>query len=79
MNSIIVGSVAIGAIIGLRPVLRRKGQKMREHCEQMMEGCEGRGEGHAGVDPRRAEAATPETDTSVQPQKVRMEAASQAG
>ena len=39
MKKAIVGVVAIGAIIGSRPVARRMGRKMREHCEQMAAQC----------------------------------------
>jgi hypothetical protein len=35
MKKAIVGLVAVGAVIALRPLLRRMGHKMREHCEQM--------------------------------------------
>jgi hypothetical protein len=35
MKTAIVGLVAVGAAIALRPVVRRLGQKMREHCERM--------------------------------------------
>jgi hypothetical protein len=31
----IVGFVALGVTIALRPLARRIGQKMREHCAQM--------------------------------------------
>jgi hypothetical protein len=36
MKKAIVGLVAVGAVIGLRQVLPRVGQKMREHCERMI-------------------------------------------
>jgi predicted lysophospholipase L1 biosynthesis ABC-type transport system permease subunit len=36
MKKAIIGMLAIGAILALLPVARRTGQKMREHCEQMM-------------------------------------------
>ena len=39
MKKAILGFVALGAIIGLRPVARRMGRKMREHCEQMAAQC----------------------------------------
>jgi hypothetical protein len=35
MKKGIVGFVALGVIIALRPLARRMGQKMREHCAQM--------------------------------------------
>ena len=39
MKKAILGFVAIGAVIGSRPVARRMGRKMREHCEQMAAQC----------------------------------------
>jgi len=39
MKKAIVGFVAVGAIVGLRPVARRMSQKMREHCAQMAAQC----------------------------------------
>lgn len=39
MKKAILGLVAIGAVIGSRPVARRMGRKMREHCEQMAAQC----------------------------------------
>jgi hypothetical protein len=52
MKKAIVGLVAVGAVIGLRRVIPRVGQKMREHCEQMMAQFQGRGEatGHEAMD-----------------------------
>jgi hypothetical protein len=44
MKKAIVGLVAVGAILGLRPLTRRLGHMMREHCEQMVAQCRGRGE-----------------------------------
>ncbi|HSJ73662.1 MAG TPA: hypothetical protein VK904_05040 [Miltoncostaeaceae bacterium] len=44
MKKAIVGLVAIGVIIALRPVMRRMGQRMREHCEQMAAQFGGRGD-----------------------------------
>lgn len=35
MKKAIVGLAAVGAAIALRPVVRRIGQRMRAHCEQM--------------------------------------------
>ncbi len=35
MKKGIVGFVALGVIIALRPLARRMGQKMRQHCAQM--------------------------------------------
>jgi hypothetical protein len=39
MKKVIIGLLALAAIAGLRPVLKRKGQEMREHCEQMAAKC----------------------------------------
>lgn len=39
MKKVIVGLVAVGAIIALRPVAGRVGHKMREHCEHMAGKC----------------------------------------
>jgi len=39
MKRAILGFVAIGAILGSRPVARRMGRKMREHCAQMAVQC----------------------------------------
>ena len=37
MKKLIIGLVAFGAVVALRPVLKRRMvQKMREHCKQMM-------------------------------------------
>jgi len=45
MKKVIVGLAAAGAVVALRPVLKRRMvQKMREHCDQMMARCQGRGE-----------------------------------
>ena len=35
----IIGLVALGAIVGLRPVIKRKAQQRREHCEQLAAKC----------------------------------------
>ena len=40
MRKAILGLVAIGAVIGLLPILKRKAHKMRAHCEQMAAKCE---------------------------------------
>ena len=46
MKKAIIGLAAIGAVIALRPLVKRTGAKMREHCKQMMAGQAGdRGEG----------------------------------
>jgi hypothetical protein len=40
MKKLIVGVVAVGAVIALRPVLKRRMvQTMREHCKQMAVHC----------------------------------------
>ena len=39
MTTVIVGLVAIGAVVALRPVVRRGGERMREHCAQMAAKC----------------------------------------
>ena len=39
MKKVIIGFVAVGAIVGLRPVAKRLGHEMREHCGQMAEQC----------------------------------------
>ena len=44
MKKVIVGFAAVGAVMALRQVIPRVGQKMREHCEQMMAQFHGRGE-----------------------------------
>jgi hypothetical protein len=32
----ILGFVALGAVVGLGPIVKRTAQKMHEHCQQMM-------------------------------------------
>ena len=49
MKKAIFGLAAVGAVIGLGPVVKRRiGHKMREHCQQMAAKCKqmmaGRGE-----------------------------------
>lgn len=40
MKKLIVGLVAVGAVLALRPVLKRRMvQTMREHCQQMAGKC----------------------------------------
>jgi hypothetical protein len=53
MKKAIVGFAAIGAVIGLRQVIPRVAQKMREHCEQMIAQFQGRDEaaGHEAMGP----------------------------
>ena len=39
MKKLIIGVLAVGAALALRPVVKRRMvQKMREHCKQMMSG-----------------------------------------
>ena len=54
MKKLILGLVAVGALIALRPVVKRRMvRKMREHCSQMaahckeMMGAQGGGRGEA--------------------------------
>lgn len=47
MKKALVGLVAVGAVVGLRPVARRMGHKcgqMAAQCKQMAAQCGGRGE-----------------------------------
>jgi hypothetical protein len=40
MKKLIVGVVAVGSVLALRPVVKRRMvQKMREHCKQMAGKC----------------------------------------
>lgn len=39
MKKAIIGLAAFGAVIGLRPLVKRVGHKAREHCEQMAVRC----------------------------------------
>jgi hypothetical protein len=39
MKKAIIGVMALGAIIGSRPLARRMRHKMQEHCEQMAAHC----------------------------------------
>ena len=39
MKKLVIGLVAVGAVLAVRPVVRRKAHKMREHCEQMTATC----------------------------------------
>jgi hypothetical protein len=56
MKKATVGLVAVGALVGFRPLVRRMGHKMREHCGQMAAQCKqmagqfgGRGEAVGGT------------------------------
>ena len=54
MKKLIVGLMAVGALMTLRPVVKRRMvQKMRDHCDQMMEQFAGSREttGHEPMDP----------------------------
>jgi hypothetical protein len=39
MKKALIGLVAVGVMVGLRPAAKRMGEKMREHCEQMAGRC----------------------------------------
>ena len=39
MKKALIGFVAIAAIIAIRPLFKRAGRKMGEHCEQMASKC----------------------------------------
>lgn len=39
MKKVIIGLLAVGAVMGLRPVARRMGHRMSEHCGQMAAHC----------------------------------------
>ena len=55
MKKAIIGFTAVGALIGLRPVLKRRiVQKMQEHCQQMAAKCK---QMMAGPPTERGEAA----------------------
>lgn len=64
MKKLIVGLVAVGAVIVLRPVVKRRMvQQMREHCEQMMGQFAGRrattGDEAVAAEPVRQQARGP--------------------
>ena len=40
MKKLIIGLVAVAAVLALRPVGKRMAHKMREHCEQMAGKCQ---------------------------------------
>jgi hypothetical protein len=54
VKKVLIGMVAIGAIIALRSVAERSGQKMSEHCKQMAGKCKQMMAGQSG---ERSEAA----------------------
>jgi hypothetical protein len=39
MKKLIIGLAAIGAVLAVRPLVKRKAQTMRERCEQMAGKC----------------------------------------
>lgn len=39
MKKALIGAVAIGAIVALRPLVARAAHKMSEHCAQMASKC----------------------------------------
>ena len=56
MKKAIFGLAAVGAVIGLGPVVKRRiGRKMREHCQQMAAKCKQMMAAESG---ERGEAAT---------------------
>jgi hypothetical protein len=56
MKKLIVALLGVGAVVALRPVLKRRmAKKMRDHCKQMMGQFAGRSETTG------PEARTPET------------------
>jgi len=59
MKKAIFGVAAVGAAIGLGPVMKRRiGDKMREHCQQMAAKCKQLMAGRSGA--RAEEGGTPE-------------------
>jgi hypothetical protein len=55
MKKAIIGLAAVGAVIGLGPVVKRRiGHKMRAHCQQIAAKCH---QMMAGQSPERGEAA----------------------
>jgi hypothetical protein len=50
MKKAIFGLAAVGAVIGLAPVVKRRiGHKMREHCEEMAGKCKQMMAGSSGA------------------------------
>ena len=50
MKKAIFGLAAVGAVIGLGPVMKRRiGHKMREHCEEMAAKCKQMMAGQSGA------------------------------
>jgi len=39
MKKLIVGLLVVAAVLAVRPLMKRKAQRMREHCEQMATKC----------------------------------------
>ena len=62
MKKLIVGVVAVGAVVALRPVVKpRMLEKMREHCGQMAEHCKQMmGQSASRSEPTGHEAMDPE-------------------
>jgi hypothetical protein len=59
MKKAIFGLAAVGAVIGLGPVVKRRiGHKMREHCEEMAAKCKQMMAGQPGA--RGEEVGMPE-------------------
>jgi hypothetical protein len=56
MKRLIIALAAIGAVVALGPVMKRKAQRMREHCEQMAARCTEKMSRHEGGE----EAGMPE-------------------
>jgi hypothetical protein len=59
MKKPIFGLAAVGAVIGLAPVVKRRiGHKMREHCDEMATKCKQMMAGQSGA--RREDVGTRE-------------------
>ena len=57
MKKLIVGFAAVGVVMALRPLVKRRVvQKMREHCKQMAAHCKEMMEGRSGMPDREATA-----------------------
>lgn len=55
MKKLILGLAAVGALVALRPVIKRRMvQKMREHCKQMAAHCKEMMGGHGEATGREA-------------------------
>jgi len=74
MRKLIVGLAAVGAVMALRPVVKRRMvQKMREHCEQMMGQFAGRSEatGQEATGPRAMREKMREHCEQIAPQHAK--------